>query len=103
MKSSIKEAFFKYLADPTQEDKLIGALEKDRQKWLTNRQQEHDQKWKQNVSFYAGLHYVREKTNSSQYRVRLRENHTNNVINRMVSIFVQNMPVTRAFPASDDN
>lgn len=28
MKSSIKEAFFKYLADPTQEDKLIGALKK---------------------------------------------------------------------------
>lgn len=103
MKSQIREAFFAFLADPLKEENLIGALEKDRQKWLQNRQQEHDQRWRNNVAFYAGSHYVREKTNSSQYRVRLRENHTNNVINRMVSIFVQNMPVVRAFPASDDS
>lgn len=103
MKSSIKEAFFAYLKDPLQEDKLISALEISRTKWLAARQTEHDQNWRQNISFYAGLHYVRERTNSSQYRVRLRENHTNNVINRMVSIFVQNMPIVRAFPATEEN
>jgi hypothetical protein len=103
MKSSIKEEFYKYLKDPvTQEDKLVACLEKLRQNWQQYRQNEHDHKWRQNLNFYAGQHYVRDTgRNANQYRVKLRENHTNNVINRMVSIFVQNMPVTRVFPATD--
>lgn len=104
MKSRIKDEFYKYLKNPELGgDDLIAALEQTRQTWQQLRQQEHDQKWRQNVSFYAGQHYVRDYgRNSNQYRVKLRENHTNNVINRMVSIFVQNMPIVRVFPASDE-
>jgi hypothetical protein len=104
MKTHIRDEFAKYLKNPElHADKLIACLEKDRQAWQQLRQQDHDQKWRQNVSFYSGQHYVRDTGRSTnQYRVKLRENHTNNVINRMVSIFVQNMPITRVFPRSDE-
>jgi hypothetical protein len=107
MKSTIKDEFYKFIKDQesgaaNDGQKLIAALENQRQVWLQHRQSEHDAQWRQNVAFYAGKHYVRDNgKNSNQYRVRLRENHTNNVVNRMVSIFVQNMPITRVFPATD--
>lgn len=100
--NKIKDAFYKYLEDPDlNADKLVSVLEKNRQQWLQLRQNEHDMIWRQNISFYSGNHYIRDSgRNANQYRVKLRENHTNNIINRMVSIFVQNMPITRVFPAS---
>ena len=99
--NKIKDAFYAYLKDDLEADKLIGALEKLRQQWLQLRQQEHDMQWRQNISFYAGNHFIRDTgRNANQYRVKLRENHTNNVIQRMVATFTQNMPVTRVFPAS---
>lgn len=110
MKTNIRDEFLKYIKDQElgteQNDgsKLIAALENTRQSWLQHRSAEHDNQWRQNLAFYAGKHYVRDSGRSSTaYRVRLRENHTNNVINRMVSIFVQNMPITRVFPATDEN
>ncbi len=104
IENKIKDAFYKYLKNPElEQDKLISALERTRQNWLQYRQNEHDNLWRQNISFYSGNHYIRDTgRNANQYRVKLRENHTNNIINRMVSIFVQNMPVTRIFPASTD-
>lgn len=104
IENKIKDAFYKYLDNPDlEQDKLLSILEKTRQQWLQLRQNEHDNLWRQNISFYSGNHYVRDTgRNANQYRVKLRENHTNNVINRMVSIFVQNLPVTRIFPASTD-
>jgi hypothetical protein len=104
IENKIKDAFYKYLDNPDlEQDKLLSILEKTRQQWLQLRQNEHDNLWRQNISFYSGNHYIRDTgRNANQYRVKLRENHTNNVINRMVSIFVQNLPVTRIFPASTD-
>lgn len=103
MKSKIKEEFYNFLKDPEQgESKLISCLEKQRQNWMQYRQNEHDSKWRQNLNFYSGNHYIRDTgRNANQYRVKVRENHTNNVINRMCSIFVQNMPIVRVFPATD--
>ena len=102
--NKIKDTFNKYLKNPElYESDLVSALEKTRQTWIQLRQNEHDMSWRQNIAFYAGNHYVRDTgRNANQYRVKLRENHTNNIINRMVSVFIQNMPVTRVFPASTD-
>lgn len=100
-KDKIRDLFFKYLEDQSNEQDFLAALEKQRQQWLQLRQNEHDMKWRQNASFYAGNHYIRDTgRNANQYRVKLRENHTNNIIQRMVSLFVQNMPIVRVFPAS---
>lgn len=101
-KDKIRDLFFKYMKDPdANKDDLLALLEKQRQGWLQVRQNEHDQRWRQNAAFYAGNHYIRDTgRNANQYRVKLRENHTNNIIQRMVSLFVQNMPIVRVFPAS---
>lgn len=110
MKTNIRDEFNNYMkamemgTDQEDGSKLIAALENQRQGWHQHRSAEHDNQWRQNLAFYAGKHYVRDNgRNSNVYRVKLRENHTNNVINRMVSIFVQNMPITRVFPATDQN
>jgi hypothetical protein len=101
-KDKIRDLFYKYLEDPHgNRDDFLAMLEKQRQQWLQYRQSDHDMRWRQNASFYAGNHYIRDTgRNANQYRVKLRENHTNNVIQRMVSLFVQNMPIVRVFPAS---
>ena len=101
-KEKIHDLFYKYMKDnDAHKDDFLAALEKQRQQWLQHRQNEHDQRWRQNAAFYAGNHYVRDTgRNANQYRVKLRENHTNNIIQRMVSLFTQNMPIVRVFPAT---
>lgn len=87
------------------DEDIIKRLELMKSDWLeVRRRQKHDEQWGNNVSFYSGDQYVRQRNRGQDtgYRVRLRENHTNNIVQRIVSIVMQNMPVTRVFAASDD-
>lgn len=98
---NIKDLVATYLKDQSNKDKLIGFLEGTRERWMNERRVKYDRQWQNALSFYQGDHYVRDVAQTaSQYKVRLRENHTNNHIQRMVSIFAQNLPITRVFPES---
>lgn len=107
-KKSIKELYFKFLkakesGEPTdlEEKKILACLENYKTDWTSVRDQTNANIWKQNISFYAGNHQVRDPAISvTPYRVRVKENHINNILNRMVSIFVQNLPIVRVFPSS---
>jgi hypothetical protein len=106
MKLKIRDEFEKFLSDNEKGevnhgDKLIAALEEARQSWQRNRDQANSAKWRNNIAFYAGNHSVRLRNDPSRYRVDVRENHTNNTIQRIASIVVQNMPISRVFPATD--
>jgi len=102
-RQSVRDAYTQYLKDPNlNEGKLVSCLENYRTDWLGERQGTHDSIWRDNLSFYAGNHYIRDRSPSNGYRVKLRENHTNNIIQRMISVFVQNMPICRVFPSSVD-
>jgi hypothetical protein len=105
MKKTVYDHFNAYLKDPDlSASDLISCLEKMRSNWTQQRQNEHDQRWRQSLAFYAGHHNIRNFSRTgNQYRVELKENHTNNIVQRMVSVFVQNMPITRVFPASDSS
>lgn len=103
-KKSIRDAFRAYQENPDLNgDKLLSVIENYRTTWSELRKKEHDAQWRMNAAFYAGQHYVRDGHSTTSYRVRLRENHTNNMMNRMLSIFVQNMPVPRVFASSISN
>ncbi len=100
----INSAFRKYIKSKgTDERGLLGCLNAYKDEWRKHRETEYDKKWRENIAFYSGNHYVRDpsinRTNS--YRVLAKENHVNNQMNRMISVFVQNMPVPRLFPVSD--
>lgn len=102
---AINSAFRKYMKSEGKDDKdLLSCLNGYKDDWRQHREIEYDKKWRENIAFYAGNHYVRDpsinRTNS--YRVLAKENHVNNLLQRMVSIFVQNMPVPRVFPNGDD-
>jgi len=100
-KDSIRDAYHKYLKNPDlNEDTLLAALKNHKSTWLEERKSQHDSTWRQNAAFYSGNHYIRD---SKAYQARVRENHTNNTISRMVSIFVQNLPIVRVFPASSSD
>lgn len=103
-KYSIKDEFANFMASNGEDtDGLVGALNKYRDLWLAERRNRHDRMWRESIAFYSGNQNIRDMgTSSNAYRVRVRENHTNNVITRMLSIFAQNMPVTRVFPNSSD-
>jgi hypothetical protein len=65
-KDKIRDLFFKFLEDNSQEQDLIAAIEKQRQSWLQHRQSENnDERWRQNAAFYAGNHYVRDTGRNS--------------------------------------
>lgn len=99
-RQSIRDAYTKYKENPELNgDKLIACLESYRQSWHGERKTQ-ERLWRQTAAFYGGDHYVRDPGSSSAptYRVKLRENHVNNSLNRMLSIFVQNLPVPRVFP-----
>lgn len=101
----IQDAFRAYMKDPEMNaDKLIEKLQNLKDLWCQERDKANQRIWRNNVMFYSGNHYVRDVSNAgSQYRVKLRENHVNNIINRMLSILVQNMPIVRVFPSSDSS
>lgn len=103
-KYSIKDAFKKFIeSDGNDKDDLLGALNKYREAWLSDRRARHDKIWREAIAFYSGNHNIRDMgTSSNAYRVRVRENHTNNGVARMLSIFSQNLPVARAFANSSD-
>lgn len=100
-KKSIRDAYHYYLKDPDHNgEQLISVLMNYKESWQGERKS-HERQWRDNVAFYSGNHYVRDTGGSrSSVRSKLRENHTNNTIARMVSIFVQNLPIIRVFPAS---
>jgi hypothetical protein len=102
-KNSIRDAFKKFRDDPeTNQDQLLAALKKYSDAWLAERKNNLDRTWSDNAAFYAGNHYTRNNwSDSSSYRVRIRENHTNNVMARLLSIVSQNLPIVRCFPAND--
>lgn len=104
-KKSVRDAYAKYKENPElNQDVLLKALESYRESWFGERRKSQDKQIQHNIAFYAGNHYVRDASaGSSSYKVRLRENHTNNTINRMLSIFVQNLPITRVFPSDIKN
>jgi hypothetical protein len=103
-KHSVKDAFAGYLKDPEGKgaEKLLACLENYRSAWQANRTQHWDKVWANNIKFYSGKHYVRDvaANRTSSYRVLIKENHVNNIVQRMVSIFQQNMPITKVFPNS---
>lgn len=104
-KGSIRDTFSAYLKDPDlKKQELVSALERHKDDWLAARKLYHDRTWRDSVAFYAGNHYVRDiQTSNTAYRVRVRENHINNVMSRLLSIVSQNLPIVRVFPSSDDH
>lgn len=100
----IKDEFHKFMkSDGKDSDGLIAALNKYRDAWHQERKIRHDRICRETIAFYTGNHNVRDMgTSSNAYRVKVRENHTNNVIARMLSIFAQNMPIVRVFSNSAD-
>lgn len=101
----MRDCFLKYLENPSGEnDKLIQKVSALKNAWIEDRDRINAKTWRNNVMFYSGNHYARENNSSSNiYRVRLKENHLNNTVSRLLSIVVQNMPIVRAFPASDNS
>lgn len=105
-KDSLRDIYAKYKKDPEiYKEDLLKCVSKYYDSWKAERGLKYDQQWRMNLEFYRGNHYVRDVGHGSgaPYRVRLKENHTNNNIQRMVSIFVQNMPIARVFPNTTDN
>src|SRR4051812_45757536 len=104
-KQSIRDAYFHFKKNPDlNSEKLISVLSNYNSAWETERKQSHDAIWRQNISFYSGNHYSRDiNSSNAPYRAKLKENHTNNVINRLVSVFVQNLPIVRVFPGSSSD
>jgi len=104
-KNSIRDIFERYVKNPDAEKgNLLSALNKQRDSWHGERKMTQDRNWRDEVAFYTGNHYVRDTgASGGAYRVRLRENHINNVTSRMLSIVSQNLPIVRVFPASDSH
>lgn len=104
-KKSIKDAAHKHWKSKGEDTKgLLSCLENYRAAWLSHRTQTWDRIWSNNIKFYSGKHYIRDiaVNRTSTYRVLLKENHTNNIVQRMISIFEQNLPITRVFPNSTE-
>lgn len=100
-RKSIKDAWAKYKQDPeNNEQDLVKCLQDYRDRWKTERSQGYEKTWRANAAFYSGNHYVRMNKSNNSYRVRLRENHTNPTVTRILSIVAQNLPVTRVFSNS---
>lgn len=101
-KQSIKDAYQNFKENPElNKDKLLSCLQNMREAWVNERKSTKDQDFRNQIAFYSGNQYIRDSGNPAKgYRVRLKENHTNNNLNRMISIFVQNMPIVRVFPSS---
>lgn len=101
---NIKDAYKKFKENPdTNKGELLVCLNKYKDTWHSERQTNLERTWRQNIAFYSGNHYVRDPVaNKNSYKVKLRENHTNNIIQRLVSIIVQNLPVTRVFSNSSN-
>jgi hypothetical protein len=101
-KESIKDAWVKLKNNPDIEEKnFVKCLQSIKDDFQDERNMGLERTWKNNLAFYAGNHYVRDPiSNQSTYKVRLRENHTNNTISRIISIVVQNLPIVKTFPAS---
>lgn len=105
-KDSLRDLFTKYQKSPDiYKEDLLAKVTSYHESWKTERGLKYDQQWRMNLEFYRGNQYVRDvgQGAGAPYRVRLKENHTNNAIQRMVSIFVQNIPIARVFPNSTDN
>lgn len=102
-KGSIRDLAAKYFENPELNgDKLVAKLQSMKETWVGERDKTNARIWRNSVAFYAGNHYVRDLYNTSNaYRVRVRENHINNIMNRLLSVVVQNMPIVRCFPATD--
>jgi hypothetical protein len=103
-KQSVRDAYAKFKENPELNgDALLKAVNTYRDEWLNERKKTQDTQWRQNTAFYAGDQYCRiPSPRPGTYRVRLRENHTNNIISRTLSIVSQNMPIPRVFPNSTD-
>jgi hypothetical protein len=99
-KKPLKDLFKSFIDNPDQNgDGLVTRLQSNKEQWVQDRDKFVARGWRQNIAFYGGNHYVRENWNSStQYRVKLRENHLNNTLNRILSIVTQNIPIVRVFP-----
>lgn len=91
---------WKCFLDKNDPSELLKCVQNYKDQWLKDRQVSQDGKWRQSKLFYTGDHYVRSGNflESSQYRVRVKENHINNIVQRIQSIFVQNTPIVRVFP-----
>lgn len=101
-KQSVRDAFQKFKENPDlNSDQLLKVLEDYRTSWNAERRKAQEPQWKTISSFYAGDQFIRD-VGGSQYRVRVKENHLNNIMNRMLSIFMQNLPITRVFANSTD-
>lgn len=105
-KESLRDIWAKYKKDPeNHKQDLLQCVSKYHDSWKQERGVKYDQQWRMNLEFYRGNHYVRDvgQGAAAPYRVRLKENHLNNILQRMVSIFVQNMPISRVFPSTTEN
>jgi len=106
-KETLRDLVEKKLKNPdsVNDSEILKHVENMRTDWLdVRKKQKHDEQWAINAAFYAGDHYVRQRNNSanSGYRVRIKENHINNIVQRIVSIVMQNGPITKVFPSSED-
>lgn len=101
-RKSIRDIYIKFKENPElHKEELLKYLEDARKNWTQERRKSHESQWRMNAAFYSGNHFVRDY-GGSQYRVRLKENHTNNILSRMLSVFMQNLPVARVFANSSD-
>jgi hypothetical protein len=83
------------------DEELIKCLLGMKEGWLDYRKQNYDSQWLTNLAFFSGDHDVRlRKARSGQYRVRLKENHIPNIVNKTASLFIQNIPACKVMPMS---
>lgn len=103
-KRPIKDIYKKFIENPDlNKDILVSRLQSLKEAWVSDRDKLVTKQWRQNVSFYSGNHYVREFNQpQTQYRVKLRENHLNNTLSRILAIVTQNIPIVRLFPESSN-
>lgn len=101
----IRDLYLKAIESPElNSEKLISRIQSYKEFWVRERDTYQARIWRNSVQFYSGNHYIRDVYNTgNQYKVRVRENHLNNIMNRLLSIVVQNLPIVRVFPASDSS
>lgn len=102
-KDSIRDAYIKFKKDPdNQRENLCKVLNDYKDAWFNERKMNYDKTWRTNHAFYTGNHYTRLNRTSNAYRVSVRENYTNQTIQRILSIITANLPVARVFANSSD-
>lgn len=96
----IRDLYKAFMENPDHgKEALVCRLQNLKESWVADRDKTMAKQWRMNVAFYSGNHYIRDNgSGGTQYRVKVKENHINNTLSRILSIVTQNIPIVRVFP-----